>query len=140
MPVHITRAALGAMAKIVENEMLDACVITREAQGPGAFDSATGLPAMATTVVYEGKCLLGDRVEGAFTSGGFGGNPQEFAADARTHFALLRLPLGMTDPVVGDLVNIVGGDQWRITAHERATHKVSSTYRISRYDLDASRA
>lgn len=138
--VHIPREALGALSALVIDEMRDWCTITREADGPPPIDEVTGDVTIATTVIYEGKCLLGDRVEGAFASGGFGANPQEWAYDSRSHNALLRLPPCKIEPQVGDLVDIQGGDRWRITAEERATHRATATFRMVFYDPDASRS
>lgn len=136
----IPESVLADLARVVATEMRDRCVISRETPGPGTFDDASGEVTIVSTHVYSGPCLLGDRIEGAFASGGFGGNPQEWAADARSHTAFLRLPVATVGPEVGDLVDITGGDRWRITARERGTHRSSATFRLVRYDLDASRA
>lgn len=135
----IPQSALSALSDLVVAEMRDWCVIRREALGPGTFDEGTGRTTIATTLIYEGPCLIGDRVEGAYASGGFGANPQEWAFDARTHNEFLRLPPCEKAPQTGDLVEVRGGDSWRITAKERGTHRVSSSYRMVRYDQDASR-
>ena len=137
---HFPTAAMNALAQLVEDEMRDTCTITREASGPGTIDEVTGVVTIAVTTIYEGRCLLGDRIEGAFASGGFGANPQEWAYDSRSHNATLRLPLCKVQPQVGDLVDIEGGDRWRIVARERATHRTSTFYRIVFYDPDASRS
>lgn len=133
-------SAMRALTKLVEAEMRDSCTITREEDGPGTLDELTGDVTFATTTIYEGKCLVGDRIEGAFASGGFGANPQEWAYDSRSHNATLRLPPCKTAPKVGDLVQITGGDRWRIVAEERATQRTTAFYRMVYYDPDASRA
>lgn len=137
---HFPQAAIDQLSSLVRDEMRDWCTIIREAPGPGTIDEVTGDVTIATTLIYEGPCLLGDRVEGAFASGGFGANPQEFAYDSRTHNALLRLPLCRTQPRVGDVVTIRDGDRWRTVAEERATHRATSTFRMVFYDPDASRS
>lgn len=138
--VHFPQAAIDKLSGLVRDEMRDWCTIIREAPGPGTIDEVTGVVTIATTQIYDGPCLLGDRVEGAFASGGFGANPQEFAYDSRSHNSLLRLPLCKTSPQVGDVVTIRDGDRWRISAEERATHRATSTYRMAFYDPDASRS
>lgn len=137
---HFPAAAMDALAKLVQDEMRDWCTITREAPGPGTIDEVTGEVTITLTTIYDGQCMIGDRIEGAFASGGFGANPQEWAYDSRSHNAVLRLPPCKTKPEVGDLVQIRDGDRWRIVAEERATHRVSSFYRIVFYDPDASRS
>ena len=138
--VHIPTAAVEQLSNLVRAEMRDWCTITREAPGPGTVDEVTGDVTITTTLIYDGICLLGDRIEGAFASGGFGANPQEFAYDSRSHNSLLRLPLCKTQPRVGDVVEIRDGDRWRITGEERATHRATSTFRMVFYDPDASRS
>jgi Family of unknown function (DUF6093) len=139
MGLHIPSSALAALARVLEDEMTTTCLIEREQPGPGTYDRDTGVATIPRSEVYYGKCYLGDRVEGAFASGGFGGNPQEYAFDSRTHFSFLRLPYGSTEVKTGDLVTIEG-EQWRVTARERSSSRVSATHRVVRYDPDASRA
>lgn len=131
--------SLDLLARFVEAEMTDHCVIEAQAQGPGSFDPDTGLVTIQRTVVYDGPCYFGDRVEGAFASGGFGGNAQEWAFDSRSANCYLRLPLAAPAIPVGAILTI-NGETHRITGTERGTQRADATYRSVRYDPDASRA
>ena len=137
MGVTIPQASIDLLARVVEAEMTDSCVITVEEQGPGTFDPDTGVVTIGRTVVYEGKCYFGDRVEGAFASGGFGGNPQEWAFDSRASYCYLRLPLSAPAIPTGALFDR-DGETHRVTSTERGTQRGSANYRTVRYDPDSS--
>lgn len=132
-------AGLRSLQRLVEREMTDTCQIVREAPGPGTFNPDTNAVTIATTTVYTGPVYLADREEGAFSSGGFGGNPQEWAYDGRAAFIYFRLPLSAPQILTGDVL-IYGGERFRVTATERGTTKADATYRAVIYDKDASRA
>lgn len=132
-------AGLRALQHLVRAQMTDTCEIVRQAQGPGAYNPDTNAVTIATTTIYEGPIYLGDREEGAFSSGGFGGNPQEWAYDGRVAFIYFRLPIEAPRILTGDLL-LYRGEQFRVTATERGTTQADATYRAVIYDKDASRA
>ena len=132
--------AIGQLRTLVAEQMTDTCVVTRQESGPGTTDPVTGLVTVNETSVYSGPCFLGDRVEGAWTSGGFGANPQEFAEDARAHNGVLRLPFdaaGAGQVQIGDKV-VINSETWRVQGKERSTVAASRFYRIVRFDSEKS--
>jgi hypothetical protein len=146
--------AIAGAAEALEAEMVDTCVVERDNPGPGTFDPDTYRSVIGRTTVYRGHCYLGDRIEGAWTSGGFGSNPQPWAIDARTHNSFVRLPLGTKpelvtegDPAnarVGDFVTFLtgnaAGETYQIQGRELGTSMTSRGWRIVKFDVEASRA
>lgn len=132
--------AISALRTELETLMIPGCVVVRQESGTGTFDPETGVTTLTESTVYSGDYYIGDRVEGAFTSGGFGSNPQERAEDARTHNAVLRLPWGAAgsgDVQVGDFVR-ANNEQWRVHGREVATSRASKFYRIVKFDPEKS--
>ena len=132
-------AGLRSLQRLVRREMTDTCTIVREAQGPGTYNPDTNAVTVATTTVYDGPVYLADREEGAFSSGGFGGNPQEWAYDGRSAFVYFRLPIDAPRILTGDILEY-RGEEFRVTATERGTTRADATYRAVIYDRDSSRA
>ena len=132
--------ALRALRVAAEDLMTETVLVERQERGPGTVNRSTGEVVIGRTLIYSGKCFLGDRVEGAFTSGGFGSNPQEFAEDARTHNAVFRVPYdaaGASDIEVGDLATI-NGEEWRVRGRERSTAQATRFFRIVTFDPEKS--
>jgi len=143
----VPAGTLEEAVDVLRSIMTDTCTIEREAIGPGIYDPDTYTTTVPLSTVYDGDCYLGDRVEGALTTGGFGANAAESAYDARTHNMLLRLPLDDDDALavrVGDIVTMTGPhaalDRYRVNAREEGTHKVANTFRLVRFDPDQSRS
>lgn len=143
----IPTAAVADFQSTMDSLMDDECLIEREDSGTGVYDDSTYTSTLGRATIYEGACYLGDRVEGALTTGGFGANAQESAYDARQHSMLLRLPISSTEAanvVVGDICTMQGTfaspDSYRVTAREEGTTRSALTFRLSRFDADASRS
>ncbi len=60
-PSQVTKEA----KRVVESLMVDTCRIEREAAGPGTTNYTTFATEITRTEIYSGKCMMGDRVEGA---------------------------------------------------------------------------
>lgn len=80
--------------------MSDECLITRE--GVGTFNETTLAVDKAFETIYEGRCLMQDRIRArSATADG---------ADLAESEAMLKVPAGTPNIQVGDRVEMTGGN------------------------------